>query len=185
MHELWSHLVFGPTIFKMITDIILAPFPPSRDTIERAIERVQMDLEHLQMWAGLLQERQSSEEDEGANVRAFPSQTSESAGDRSMQRIPWQVLQGTYTMCVMLKRRLLTSLAPNRFRNVEVQCQTLADIVINTSASSSFDSISSGLFTAQTVWIAQSIVATKSMWCENAADCLHGRDQAERNEGMI
>lgn len=162
MHELWSHLVFGPTIFKTITDIILAPFSPSSDTVERAIQRVQMDLDHLRLWTELLQSYKLTSEDELAKG--------------SGQIIPWRILEGSYTLCVMIKRRLLTSLAPRRFLDVEVQCQALADTVVRTSAKSIFsnnDRLCSGLYTAQTLWIAKSIVQTKDMWSATAADSFH------------
>ena len=87
-----------------------------------------------------------------------------------MQRLPWRMLQGTHNMCLMLKRRMLTSLAPLRFRNVETQCQALAEAVVSGSIVPSSDGVEqlpNGLYMAQTAWVAKSIVETKSLWCDN------------------
>ncbi|KAL7936540.1 hypothetical protein V8C35DRAFT_295778 [Trichoderma chlorosporum] len=177
LHELWSSLIYGPNIFKLVTDLVLAPVAPRPSIIETTIKRIQRDLDHLKMWKGLLQQQKSAALHDSIDC------------DRSKRYTPWQILQGTYTMCSMLKRRLLNSLAPSRYPQVEFECQLLARLVMGTdsnpAAASKENGLPRGLFMAQTVWVAKSILSTQSIWYEHETGIGEAGVQEAQPRSMI
>ncbi|KAH0495101.1 hypothetical protein TgHK011_008671 [Trichoderma gracile] len=166
IYELWSSLIYGPNIFKTVTDMVLAPVEPPPSVIELTIRRIQRDLDHLNMWAGLLQEQQSAMEQ-----TCLKGESQKRVIDWSFkgEYIPWQILRGTYTMCSILKRRLLTSLAPAQYPHIEEECQAMAAMAMglgpHASNASKANGLPCGLFMAQTVWVAKAVINTKSIWC--------------------
>ncbi|KAK4071359.1 uncharacterized protein Triagg1_6020 [Trichoderma aggressivum f. europaeum] len=184
MHELWSSLIYGPNIFKLVTDLVLAPVEPRPSIIETTIKRIQRDLDHLDMWAGLLRRHKSVADKICSRDSPLMSSKFAADWDSSKRYVPWQVLQGTHTMCSMLKRRLLTSLAPSRYPHIELECQSLARLAMGLDSDpatpSKENDLPGGLFMAQTIWVARAVVNTKSMWCETGA----GRNEAGVQDGQ-
>ncbi|KAL6803089.1 hypothetical protein GGI42DRAFT_323809 [Trichoderma sp. SZMC 28013] len=189
MHELWSSLVYGPNIFKLVTDLVLAPIEPRPSIIETTIKRIQRDLDHLDMWAGLLR-RHKCVADKICS-KGSPLMASKFAAhwDSSKRYMPWQVLQGTHTMCSMLKRRLLTSLAPSRYPHIELECQSLARLAMgldsDTATPSKENDLPKGLFMAQTIWVARAVVNTKGMWCETGTGINEAGVEDGQKRSMI
>lgn len=189
MHELWSSLIYGPNIFKLVTDLVLAPIEPRPSIIETTIKRIQRDLDHLDMWAGLLRRQKSAAE--RICSKDSPLMASKLAADWgfSTRYMPWQILQGTYTVCSMLKRRLLNSLAPSRYPHIELECQWLARLAMgldsNTATPSKENDLPGGLFMAQTIWVARAIVNTKSIWYETGTGINEVGVQDRQQRSMI
>lgn len=189
MHELWSSLVYGPNIFKLVTDLVLAPIEPRQSIIETTIKRIQRDLDHLDMWAGLLRRHKSVAERICAKDSPLMAPKFAAHWDSSRRYMPWQVLLGTHTMCSMLKRRLLTSLAPTRYPHIELECQSLARLAMgldsDTATPCKENDLPGGLFMAQTIWVARAVVNTKTMWCETATGINKAGVQDGQQRSMI
>ncbi|KAL7948820.1 hypothetical protein V8C42DRAFT_230334 [Trichoderma barbatum] len=189
MHELWSSLIFGPNIFKMVTDLVLAPVEPSPSIIETAIKRIQCDLDHLNKWVGLLQRQQSAVEKVLSKNNSSLALNDASDWGSSKKYIPWLILQGTSTMCSILKRRLLNSLAPSRYVHIELESQSLARRAIGLDSDPTTtrkgNDLPGGLFLAQTVWVARAVVNTKSIWYENGTCTDEGKVQGGQQRSMI
>ncbi|UKZ91868.1 uncharacterized protein TrAFT101_006838 [Trichoderma asperellum] len=185
IYRLWSSLIFGPNIFKMVTSLVLSPTEPSESDIEAAIEKIQKDLTYLRMWEDLLRQQQQAQspidrDESGDNVKFVFAAPAWSKGKNFM---PWPVLRGTFMMCGMLKRRLLVSLAPSRFPHVEAEAQALAETTLELNsnpATRKEDGLLGGLFLAQTVWVAKAVLTTKDIWNETVADA--SRMTSEENE---
>ncbi|KKP04207.1 hypothetical protein THAR02_03725 [Trichoderma harzianum] len=189
MHELWSSLIYGPNIFKLVTDLVLAPVEPRPSIIETTIKRIQRDLDHLDMWAGLLRKHKTVAEKICSKDSPLMAPKFAAHWDSSRRYMPWQVLLGTHTMCSMLKRRLLTSLAPTRYPHIELECQSLARMAMGLDSDSAIPSkendLPGGLFMAQTIWVARAVVNTKSMWCKTGTGIKEAGVQAGQQRSMI
>ncbi|KAL7954494.1 hypothetical protein V8C34DRAFT_294279 [Trichoderma compactum] len=189
MHELWSSLVYGPNIFKLVTDLVLAPIEPRPSIIETTTKRIQRDLDHLHMWAGLLRRHKSVADKMCSKDGPLMASKFAAQLDSSKRYMPWQVLQGTHTMCSMLKRRLLTSLSPTRYPHIELECQSLARLAMGLDSDAATPSkendLPGGLFMAQTIWVARAVVNTKSMWCENGTGINEAGVQGGQQRLMI
>ncbi|UKZ57541.1 hypothetical protein TrVGV298_011400 [Trichoderma virens] len=171
MHQLWSSLIYGPNIFKLVTDLVLAPVEPPQSIIETSIKRIQRDLDHLNMWADLLQDQQSAVEKYSPKSNALSTLKDTLDWSSSKKYMPWQILRGTHAMCSILKRRLLNSLAPSRYPHIELECQSLARLAMGSDSDSATaikeNDLPRGLFMAQTVWVARAVINTKSIWYGN------------------
>ncbi|KAM0259331.1 hypothetical protein ACHAQJ_003362 [Trichoderma viride] len=172
IYRLWSSLIFGPNVFKMVTSLILLPEEPLPSDIEAAIRLIQKDLTYLNMWEDLLRRQQSqSPSDEGSPSDQFVLAAPDWGQGRNF--MPWPVLRGTFMMCGMLKRRLLVSLVPSRFPHIEKECQALAEVALELNsnpATRKEDGLLGGLFLAQTVWVARAIINTKGIWYGNSTE---------------
>ncbi|KAL7923724.1 hypothetical protein ACQKWADRAFT_41676 [Trichoderma austrokoningii] len=175
IYQLWSALIFGPNIFKMVTSLILSPTAPAESDIEAAIERVENDLVYLRKWENLLrqqqqQQSQSPTDEDGNNMKFIFATPAWSKGNNAM---PWPILRGTFLMCGMLKRRLLVSLVPSRFPHIEAEAQALAETTLERTTNPDArreDGLLGGLFLAQTVWVAKAVISTKNIWYGTTAD---------------
>ena len=78
-------------------------------------------------------------------------------------------LQGTWTMCYILKSRLLFALAPSRFPNIELECQELAGRIMRLAQDMRHEEggmLICSLYMAQSTWIAKGIIDTSVAWGE-------------------
>jgi hypothetical protein len=176
--NLWGYLVHGPKLFKETTDIILSPTAPSQPIIEDLVERLMKSRNGLISWLG-----------QARKVSCPRNAVIESCGDSLP--LPWPkpesgklgpsyitqlALRGTYTMCRILKSRLLYALAPSRFHYLELECQNHASTIISRMQNSTKDEGLIGtMFMSQSTWIAKGILETKDAW----------NDGWEGREGMI
>jgi hypothetical protein len=178
IYRLWSALIYGPNIFKMVTSLVMSPTPPTESEIETAVEKIQKDLTYLRMWEDLLRQQQQAlqsppaedDVDSSNGTKFIFAAPSWSKGKNPM---PWPVLRGTFMMCGMLKRRLLVSLVPSRFPHIEAEAQALANTTLERNsdpAARREDGILGGLFLAQTVWVAKAVISTKNIWYGTTAD---------------
>lgn len=65
------------------------------------------------------------------------------------------------------------SLVPSRFPHIEAESQALAEATLERSTNPVAlreDGLLSGLFLAQTVWVAEAIISTKNIWYGTTAD---------------
>ncbi|UKZ61869.1 uncharacterized protein TrAtP1_003131 [Trichoderma atroviride] len=177
IYRLWSALIFGPNIFKMVTSLVLSSTPPAESEVEAAVEKLQKDLTYLRMWEDLLRQQEQGQTppheddvDSSSSMKFIFAAPTWNKGKNSM---PWPVLRGTFMMCGMLKRRLLVSLVPSRFPHVEAEAQALADTTLERSTNPVArreDGLLGGLFLAQTVWVAEAVISTKNIWYGTTAD---------------
>lgn len=169
--SLWSYLVHGPQLFMETTDMILSHDPPSQILIENLITRLEKSRNGLSWWLGQARKRTCSEVAEVelcGDGLALPWPKPE-VGKLSPAYVTQLALRGTYTMCYILKARLLYSLAPSRFRYLEIECQNLASRIINTMQDSTRDTegaVVGSLFMSQSTWIAKGILQTKDTWSQ-------------------
>lgn len=151
----------------------MAPVEPPPCVIERAIKRVLLDLEHLNVWAGWLELHQSAIEAGEAEVNDLLVANNSSDWGSTRIYMPWQVLQGTFTMCSIMKRRLLTCLAPSRYLYREEECQSLASMVMELNSDPippKRHDLPGGLFMAQTIWLAKAVTNTKDIWYDKGME---------------
>lgn len=76
-------------------------------------------------------------------------------------------IEGTLTLCRLMKLRLLFALAPARFSGMEIESQKLAIQVMDLDRKSSEqkeDRIMGALFMSQTTWIARATIETYDIW---------------------
>lgn len=160
----------------MATSLILSPTPPPESEIEVAVEKLQKDITYLRMWEDLLRQQQAGQSPsikdglDSNNSNKFIAAAS--TWDKG-RNLPWPVLRGTFMMCGMLKRRLLISLVPSRFPQVEAEAQELAEATLERSSNPAArreDGLLGGLFLAQTVWVAKAVISTKNIWYGTTAD---------------
>lgn len=160
----------------MATSLILSPTPPAESEIETAVEKLQKDLTYLRMWEDLLRQQptgQSPSIEDGMNSSSSSKFTFAASTWNKEKSLPWPVLRGTFMMCGMLKRRLLVSLVPSRFPQVEAEAQKLAEATLERSSNPAArreDGLLGGLFLAQTVWVAKAVISTKNIWYGTTAD---------------
>jgi len=167
---LWGHLVGGPTIFKMTTDLVCSAPPPPQNAIDDLICQITRDWSMLFEWLCMAQNRiglpSAVMKSEWRDAAVFPL-SGDHLGDGTQL-----ALRGTYATCRMLKARLLVALAPARFRHLEEEAQELAARILSLGAETlpapgipGHDLVGS-LFVSQSSWLARAIVETKDAWAE-------------------
>ena len=171
--NLWAYLLHGPRMFRKTTDVIFEPSTPQciiDDLIERLLEARNGLLQWLHeaqaLVGGTTAGKPESNED---NLDSSWCQMFETGADWKHSNTTQLLLRGTFTMCHILKARLLYALAPSRFHHLEIECQKLAkDVVSSTQCRSTKGD--KGLawtsFASQSVWLAKGILATKQSWSE-------------------
>ena len=174
---LWGHLVGGPEVFKMTTDLVCSAIPPPQRAINDLINRLLRARARLLDWLSMARQRMGLsvevEPEEWRDAAVFPLAGERCPGYGDGTQL---ALRGTYTTCRILKARLLVALAPARFRHLEAECQELAARIMSLGEQPTHGyvsgSIVGSLFMSQSSWIAQAIVETKAIWGEG--DCGNG-----------
>ena len=171
---LWEHLVGGPSQFKRTTDLLYSPETPSQADIEDLIDCFREARGHLLGWLTMAQHRiRLSDLDVGgqswSDVAVIPLLDEDASSDVTAGDGLHLVLRGTYATCRLLKGRLLTALAPARFRHLEAESQELAGRIMALGScgyrqNGECASLVGSLFMSQGSWIAQSVIATKDAW---------------------
>lgn len=175
IYALWSHIVEGPGLFRLVTDLVLSKTPPCSDVVETTIQRIQSDVDHLRKWLdmartlGLATEASRLERDVSLGIWSGESSS------RPRVRLSSPVLQGTYVTCFIIKTRLLSSLSPMRFSGLEAECQELAGEVVrmhSNTARQEDEGVFGGLYMSQTYWMAKGTADTKDIWMTDLVDNL-------------
>ena len=170
--NLWGYLVSGPRLFMETIDIIFSPKTPPQCVIDELLERLMRARNGLLWWLSQARElaggsRNGELESCGDDLTLFwPMFENSSLASGDITQL---TLRGTYTMCHILKARLLYSLAPSRFRHLEVECQKWARKIIDLRPSASKDrggKLIWSVFMSQRNWIAKEILETKDAWSE-------------------
>jgi hypothetical protein len=169
--SLWSYLVHGPKLFKETTDMIFSANTPPPRVINDLVDRLVKGRNGLLHWMRQAQEligwRREELDGPGDGI-ALPWPMSENSGLGSNDATHL-ALQGTYTVCHLVKARLIYSLAPSRFHHLEAECQKLARRIIDLRQTPSKDPskrLIESLFISQSTWIAKGILETKEAWSE-------------------
>jgi hypothetical protein len=164
---LWSGLAHGPGLFKEVTDLIFSPTAPSQAVIDDLIDRLVRDRNFLLCWLLEAQHNSKDKALEGwEDGPAFPEASLDN-GQLNPGHITQLALRGTYTMCRILKARLLYALAPAQFQHLEAECQDLAERILDLRdevAKGGGNKLVDSLFMSQSIWIAEGIVRTREAW---------------------
>ena len=167
---LWHHLFAGPRLLKETTDAIFNPSTPEA-IVEELIRRLLEARSGLAQWLNharqlkrrtLNEELEESDEDSGSQCRMLED-------DRESDNVVYLTLRGTFTMCHILKARLLYALAPSRFHHLEVECQKLSEEIVAANQDVDKDGderLRWMSFVSQSVWLAKGIRETKQSWSE-------------------
>lgn len=100
-----------------------------------------------------------------------PNFWSESACLKSPERLLCPVLYGTFLMCFIIKARLLSSLSPFWFQDLEAKCQALSKEIIWLQEKSVIyenGGVFGGIFMSQTLWVAKATRETRELYDCNA-----------------
>jgi len=183
---LWGHLVDGPAIFKMTTDLVCSPTSPPQSAIDDLIRRILRDWAMLFEWLCMAQNRIGLPfavmKSEWRDAAVFPL-----SGDE-LRDWTQLALRGTYATCRMLKARLLVALAPARFRHLEGEAQELAERILSLDSDTLPASgilghgLVGSLFVSQSSWLARAIVETKDVWVEGLDVCPDGMVERSKFE---
>jgi hypothetical protein len=160
---LWSYLIHGPKLFKETTDVICSSYAPE-DVVEDLIQRLIKCRIGLLQWLDAAHQLENGEPVRHEEMHTSPHwilEDSLNTGD-----ILQLTLRGTFTMCFILKTRLLYALAPSRFQELEVECQRLAQKIVSSQQHQGENQITWTSFMSQSAWIAKGILATKRSWGE-------------------
>ncbi|KAH8890600.1 hypothetical protein GQ53DRAFT_650265 [Thozetella sp. PMI_491] len=171
--KLWASLSKGPNLFKEVESVILSPIPPAEERREGLIQVLIKEQENLKIWLAMAEEYQFGQAHQGgqgfarrATTLMWNYKTGRVAPER---QVIWRVLQGTFFLCCLFKTRLLFAMAPSRFPELELICQALAKEVMAMGTDPSLErkeSLVSGLFMSEIVWVAKGVIDTKEIWCE-------------------
>jgi hypothetical protein len=176
--SLWDALVYGPRLFRDVTDIILSPTEPAQTAIKDLLSRLRRDEKSLRLWFHMAQTKMKcnqAEDDEEDTLFLWPKAWKT---DLSPNHIVRLVLWGTHTMCRIVKSRLIVALEPSRFHQLESECQFLAQRILDMGASPTGKAnkwLVESLFMSQSLWIAKGVVETKDVWASGI----------EKKEGVI
>ncbi|CAK7207461.1 hypothetical protein SEUCBS139899_010271 [Sporothrix eucalyptigena] len=187
---IWSHIVTGPGKFKAVTDAIAGKRPPHEGTRETIIIYLQDDRASLLGWMERAKQlpglRNSDFEIDEYGI-LFPRLEFEQ-GDASLDRLTRLSLWGTNIMCRILKTRLLIAMAPARFRELEEECQYLAQKIKDLEQVASLKNgtgLSDGMggllqtaFISQNSWIVRGVIETMEIWGQVS-------DSVEEGDTMI
>lgn len=182
---LWSHLVGGPGLFMETTALICSSSgqPPPPQAIEEVIRRLLRDRQSLLDWLGAAQRHLGLRlDDQGetyldnsifspvhATAMMLDRSGSNTSGvTGSSQTITLLALRGTYILARIIKARLLFALAPARFHALEVECQNLAERVLELREylTEEDGGLVGNFFMSQSSWIAKGILETRRSWSE-------------------
>ena len=171
--SLWTELCVGPGMYKDTTDLICTDMSPDPVVLENLICQVLQHTENLldwnDRWLAVLDTNNTKiiqcDEREPYVMSANP--------DKRLE------IHGTFLSCLVLKYRILVSLAPARFAHLEAECQDIAAQIMRLEERVKTRNPQGGLFMAQTVWVGKATVATKGDFA-----CEFGRCQL-RKAGMI
>ena len=166
--SLWGNLVRGPGLFKETTDIIFSAGPSPPFVISNLIERLMNSRKNLLRWLSYAQQLNGSREGdlercEGGLALPWPTFENSRLGSGYVNQL---ALRGTYTMCYILKARLLYSLAPSQFHHLEIECQDLAGKIISLReelTKKEGSRLIGDLYMSQSTWVARGILETIEM----------------------
>ncbi|KAJ9602352.1 hypothetical protein H2200_013207 [Cladophialophora chaetospira] len=167
---LWHYLFAGPRMFRETTDVIVDP-STSEHTIEALIQRLLQARSGLTEWLSHARQlrRETMYDPLDESYDDPDSQCRTHNGGNDSENITQLTLRGTFTMCHILKARLLYALAPSRFHHLEVECQKLAEEIVESNQDLCRDgdeSLRWSSFVSQSVWLANGIKETKQSWSE-------------------
>jgi hypothetical protein len=167
--ELWTSLINIPNLFLDVKDLVR--MSASADRRQNLITRLLTERDHLQRWLVLAEQYQcgiisgkTSTLADGASTLLLYSTVRE-------QPISWKVLIGTYIFVLLVQLRLLFSLSPSQFPELEFTCQAVADMVILMITdwdSYQNDRLVGGIFVSQAMWMAKAILKTRDCWSDGA-----------------
>ena len=168
--DLWSYLLQGPKLFRETTDIICGDNHTPTIITEDLIQRLAQCRVGLLSWLSASQRQEDCGPEGPQRGGDCFALLLEMLGDGGKARNHTQLtLRGTFIMCLILKTRLLYSLAPSRFPDLEEECQTLAAKIVESEhrkGDNENEKATWTSFMSQSVWIAKGILETKSSWCE-------------------
>ncbi|QYT03441.1 hypothetical protein H0G86_010399 [Trichoderma simmonsii] len=160
--ELWTSLTNIPNLLLDVKDLIRMSVSAGRR--QGLITRLLTERDHLQRWLALAEQYQCgiisgklSTSADGASTLLLYSTVRE-------QPVSWKVLIGTYIFVLLAQLRLLFSLSPSQFSELESTCQTVADTVllmITDWDSYQNDRLVGGIFMSQALWMAKAILKTR------------------------
>ncbi|KAL7782546.1 hypothetical protein V8C43DRAFT_295566, partial [Trichoderma afarasin] len=167
--ELWTSLTNIPNLLLDVKDLIRMSASTGRR--QGLITRLLTERDHLQRWLALAEQYQCgiisgklSTSADGASTLLLYSTVRE-------QPVSWKVLIGTYIFVLLVQLRLLFSLSPSQFSELESTCQTVADTVILMITdwdSYQNDRLVGGIFMSQAMWMAKAILKTRDCWSDSA-----------------
>ncbi|KAK6446470.1 hypothetical protein FP744_10002720 [Trichoderma asperellum] len=160
---LWTHLVRGPNHFKSATDMITATEPPSSEEYDALISDIMSHNESLLGVTDLFQNRLAAAD---SQVGLTGTEIMPDSNGHSLRVNPLEI-EGTLTLCRLMKLRLLFALAPARFSDMEIESQNLAIQVMDLDRKLSEQKegrIMGALFMSQTTWIARATIETYDIW---------------------
>ena len=169
---LWSQLVRGPKVFKEVTDAIMSDTPVPQEVIEDLIERLLKDRAILQWWllnAQTCSGEAESEQDDSNPIIPLPRAE---GSDVDASHVTQLALRGTYTMCSLLKGRLLYALAPARFQELEMECQERARAIMDSKqdnpsmTGTTGTRLADNFFMSQSIWLAKGVLETRDSWSD-------------------
>jgi len=156
-------------MYKDATDLICTDISPDPVILETLISKVLQHTKELQNWHG----RWLAIFDTGkTNIIRWDEHEPYSKSAEPDIRLQ---IHGTFLSCLVLKYRILVSLAPARFEHLEEKCQDVAAHIMRWEKRVKERSPQSGLFMTQTVWVARATVATKEDFAYGFGKCQLGK----------
>jgi hypothetical protein len=143
-----------------VTEIIAAETPPSQEYIEQIILKIRQLRQNFLNWNKKYE----------SIIADCPAMYPGSANHDSHCKV-----FANYLSCLMITSRLLVSISPGDRKEVEAYTQWLANEMIELERN--VESSPTNLFMAQTLAVANAVIATKDNW--------NGNEKQSDNDGLI
>lgn len=172
--ELWTTLINIPNLLLDVKDLIRTS--ASADRRQELIIKLLTERDHLQRWLVLAEQYQSGIISGKSSTLATGASTLLLYSTVREQPVSWKVLIGTYIFVLLVQLRLLVSLSPSQFSQLESTCQEVADtiiLMITDWDSYQNDRLVGGIFVSQAMWMAKAVLKTRDCWSDSAWSTKH------------